>query len=138
MRTNWMPARHLNDAFADRGYCRGMSDALNRPIRSSVILYAHVETDEVAAECRVRNLSTTGACIDNGAALRAGDRVRVTMGTLKQLAAEVVWAKPALAGLRFDRVIDIADARRPRNHVAVTPTAGWAARIADPYRSPRR
>ena len=69
-----------------------------REPRSSVILYALVDTGTQAVECRVRNLSVTGACVDNSAGLTQGDEVRVTMGTLEQLAARVMWAKATLAG----------------------------------------
>ncbi len=115
-----------------------MPETPTRPLRSSVILYARVETADRAVECRVRNLSTTGACIDNSAALATGDRVQVTMGTVRLLVADVIWAKPTLAGLHFDRKVDIADARKPRAQVAVAPSAGWVARITDPYRAPPR
>lgn len=138
MRMNCLARQHLNGPFADVTYFGGMSDPPIRQIRSSVILHARVETGERAVECRVRNLSTTGACIDNTAMLAVGDRVQVVMGTLRWLVAEVIWAKPTLAGLRFDREVNIADARKPRTHVAVAPSAGWVARIADPYRAPPR
>ena len=124
----------FNRSFAEIAYRGGMPDIPIRQARSSVILYARVEAGEKAVECRVRNLSTTGACIDNTARLAAGDHVQVAMGTLSLLMAEVVWAKSALAGLRFDRTVDIADARKPRRPGTVVPTVGWTATINNPYR----
>lgn len=104
-----------------------------REPRSSVILYALIEGAESAAECRVRNLSATGACIDNTAGLAAGEKIRVTMGTLMRLAAEVVWVKAPLAGLHFDQHIDLAAARRPRGVAAAQPSAGWMGGMRNPY-----
>lgn len=123
-----------------------MSDAPAREPRNSVILYARVEKGPQPTECRVRNLSSTGACLDNSPGLVAGDVVRVTMGALPPLSAEVMWADPRLAGLHFSRPIDLAVARKPRARgVAaapsaistprpVTPTAGWIGNLNDPYR----
>jgi hypothetical protein len=106
-----------------------------REPRSSVILYALVDTGTEAIECRVRNLSVTGACVDNSAGLTQGDEVRVTMGTLEQLVARVMWAKATLAGLHFEAQVDIAAARRPRaRNTSVQPSAGWMQHIRDAYR----
>lgn len=106
-----------------------------RQPRSSVILYALVDTGTAAVECRVRNLSVTGACVDNAANLVPGDEVRVTMGSLVQLVARVMWAKPTLAGLHFEAQVDLAAARQPRTRASGTqPSAGWMQHIRDAYR----
>ncbi len=113
-----------------------------REPRSSVILRALVESVGAAAECRVRNLSAAGACVDNPGGLVPGRRVLVTMGTLHRIHGEVVWITERLAGLRFDgAVIDIESARRPRGTLSAAPTpigAGWLAEADDPYRRPHR
>lgn len=112
-----------------------MSDSpLPRSRRSSVILYADIATPRATAvSCRVRNLSATGACVDNAAGLVEGDRVRVAMGVLAPLDARVIWAKPTLAGLRFASEVDLAAARAPRK-TGQTVAAGWIGRLDDPYR----
>lgn len=126
-----------------------MSDAPAREPRSSVILYAAIDNGPAPVECRVRNLSATGACVDNTAGLAEGNTVRVTMGALRPLTAHVMWANPRLAGLHFDKLIDLAIARQPRGRApaaapvavpplrpAATPSAGWMQHIHNPYRRP--
>lgn len=108
--------------------------SLPRPNRASVILYADIDTARAAGtSCRVRNLSVTGACIDNVAGLHDGERVRVTMGVLAPVDAEVIWSKPHLAGLRFDGEVDLAAARTPRR-AGQAASAGWIGGLDDPYR----
>lgn len=113
-----------------------MSDSPPREPRSSVILYARIVHDNRSAEARVRNLSATGACIDNPGELHQGDQVAVTMGTLVGLTAEVMWTSTTLAGLHFtDGAIDMAEARKPRDrgNAAVKASAGWISNIQDAY-----
>ena len=108
-----------------------------RPRRDSVILNARIETNDGVVECRVRNLSETGACIDNKAALRPDDRVLVTMGTVHHVEATVRWAEGGRVGLYFEGAkIDIAAARRPRGTVAPASrnVAGWLENMHSPYR----
>lgn len=108
-----------------------------RSRRDSVILNARVETSDQVVECRVRNLSETGACIDNPVELVPGDRVLITMGTVHHVEATVRWAKGGRAGLHFEGVkIDIVAARRPRGTVspASRTMAGWLDNIHNPYR----
>lgn len=110
-----------------------------REPRSSVILYARVETTaDGVAEARVRNLSVTGACIDNPGGLAKGQMVRVAMGTLHDLLAEVMWIAPTFAGLHFTNgAIDLAEARKPRARDTATaqaPSAGWMNHIQHAYR----
>ncbi|NJR79019.1 PilZ domain-containing protein [Sphingomonas corticis] len=108
--------------------------SLPRPGRASVILYADIHTGRgPETSCRVRNLSVTGACIDNVADLHVGERVRVTMGVLAPVAAQVIWSKPHLAGLRFDGEVDLAAARTPRR-AGHAVSAGWIGGLDDPYR----
>lgn len=110
-----------------------MEANLARPPRASVILYASIGRDGTAVECRVRNLSTVGACVDNVANLAAGEEVRVVMGTLRPLSAKVMWVERGFAGLRFDRAIDIAMARQPRSKAATATSSGWLAGMTHAY-----
>lgn len=105
-----------------------------RDKRSGVIIRAAIDINETLVERRVRNLSQFGACVDNMGDLQAGATVRVSMGSLESIAAEVVWAKPQLAGLRFDRPVDLEEARKPRRAVETAPRAGWMAHISHAYR----
>ncbi len=108
-----------------------------RPRRDSVILNARVEAIDAAVECRVRNLSETGACIDNVADLPSDGRVLVTMGLLHHIEGRVRWAADGRAGLQFDQTrVDVAAARRPRGTVAPPPrhVAGWLSNMHSPYR----
>ena len=114
-----------------------MSDSPPREPRSSVILYARVDHRERAVEARVRNLSITGACIDNPGELTKGDEVAVTMGSLQELPAEVMWTSATLAGLHFTKgAIDLAEARKPRDRgaTAAKASAGWINNIHHAYR----
>lgn len=68
---------------------------------------------------RVRNVSTTGVCVDKATALRKGQTVLITVGNLSAVGATVVWVEGGLAGLKFAQQIDPAAARakaaiRPR------------------------
>ena len=108
-----------------------------RPRRDSVLLTARVESSDQIVECRVRNLSESGACIDDPVHLPRDGRVLVTMGTLHHLEGRVRWAKDGRAGLLFDKAqIDVAAARRPRGAVAPVPQhlAGWLSNMYSPYR----
>jgi len=113
-----------------------MSDSPPREPRSSVILYARIVHNDRAAEARVRNLSATGACIDNPGKLQQGDRLSVTMGSLEDLPGEVMWTSATLAGLHFtDGAIDLAEARKPRERATsgAKASAGWIRNIQDAY-----
>ncbi len=104
-----------------------------RDKRSSVIIKASVIVAGMRLERRVRNLSLHGACIDNQNDLIVGATVYVSMGTLDDLAAEVMWASPRLAGLRFTLPIDLEAARRPRGSGTVA-RAGWMIDTDSAYR----
>ncbi|WP_162242967.1 PilZ domain-containing protein [Sphingomonas sp. Leaf412] len=100
-----------------------------------MILYAAVTREGGAAvDCRVRNLSSTGACIDDAAALRPGQRATVQMGALRPMGADVMWVERGFAGLRFDGAVDLAAARRPRSKTVVAAQAGWIGNLGDAYR----
>ncbi|SFP82675.1 PilZ domain-containing protein [Sphingomonas rubra] len=104
-----------------------------RDKRSGVILRAMIDVDGLVVERRVRNLSVRGACVDNDGDLIVGSTVLVTMGELEALVAEVMWAKPSLAGLRFHRSIDLEAARKPRGR-GLKAGAGWMTDIDHAYR----
>ncbi len=104
-----------------------------RDKRSSVIIRASVIVAGMRLERRVRNLSLHGACIDNQNDLTVGATVYVSMGALDDLAAEVMWASPRLAGLRFTLPIDLEAARRPRGTGTVA-SAGWMRDVDSAYR----
>ena len=105
-----------------------------REKRNSVIVRAAVSFPGSApAERRVRNLSRSGACVEHDGELQVGATVLLQMGTISDLAAEVMWVTGRLAGLRFAEPIDLDDARRPRG-VGIKPKAGWIAEINDAYR----
>jgi hypothetical protein len=108
-----------------------------RPRRDSVFLTARVESSDGVVECRVRNLSEAGVCIDNMVGLASGARVLVTMGTLHHLEGWVRWAHDGRAGLVFEHGhIDVAAARRPRGTVEAVPqhVTGWLSQMHNPYR----
>lgn len=114
-----------------------MSNSPPREPRSSVILYARIDQRDRSVEARVRNLSVTGACIDNPGELTKGDLLEVTMGSLTALPAEVMWTSATLAGLHFTRgAIDLAEARKPRARGAAGAkvSAGWFNNIHHAYR----
>lgn len=114
-----------------------MSDSTPREPRNSVILYARIDHVDRTVEVRVRNLSATGACIENPGELNQGDQIAVSMGSLVALSAEVMWTSATLAGLHFsDGAIDLAEARRPRDRgaSAAKPSAGWISNIQHAYR----
>ncbi|KQM57159.1 MULTISPECIES: PilZ domain-containing protein [unclassified Sphingomonas] len=109
----------------------------SRPRRDSVFLKARVESSDLVVECRVRNLSESGACIDDPVHLPCDGRVLVTMGTLHHLEGRVRWAQDGRAGLLFDHAqVDVAAARRPRGAVPPAPRhlAGWLSNMHSPYR----
>ncbi len=105
-----------------------------REKRSGVILRAALSRDGATVERRVRNLSPRGACVDNEQDLAPGDVITVAMGNLRGLIADVMWAKPQLAGLRFRSTVDLEAARKPRATVAAAAKAGWIADMGHAYR----
>ncbi|MDP1028228.1 PilZ domain-containing protein [Sphingomonas sp. KR1UV-12] len=114
-----------------------MSDAINqdRAKRSGVIIRADVLIGERRMERRVRNLSTTGACLDHDGEMVKGARIQLAMGRLHDLDAEVMWVTDKLAGIRFDEPIDTDEARVPRG--AGKAQTGWMTDINNAYRKAR-
>jgi hypothetical protein len=106
-----------------------------RAKRSSVILKALVQSASAPAgvERRVRNLSNTGACVDHAGELSAGETVVLFMGEVADAVAHVMWATDRLAGLRFERDVDLEDARKHRT-AAPTLRSGWMANMNHAYR----
>ena len=106
----------------------------SREKRNSVIVRAAVSMPGGSpVERRVRNLSRSGACIENAGDFATGMLLRLEMGHITELTGEVVWVKDRLAGVRFAEPIDLDEARKPRG-VGAVPKAGWIADINDAYR----
>jgi hypothetical protein len=106
----------------------------SREKRNSVIVRAAVRLPGGGqSERRVRNLSRSGACIDNDGDLAAGMMLDIEMGHITELTGEVMWVKDRLAGIRFAEPIDLDEARKPRG-VTAAPKAGWMTDINDAYR----
>ncbi len=103
-----------------------------REKRSGVIIRAIVDFGGWSEERRVRNLSEHGACIDDAGDLSVGQQIRVTMGRLEGMVARVMWTRDKLAGLQFDKAIDLQEARAPRGAGQVK--SGWMTDINHAYR----
>lgn len=115
-----------------------MSDDIESPRakRSSVILKALVRCVAVPSgvERRVRNLSASGACIDHAGELGIGDALVLVMGEVPDLAAHVAWTTERLAGVRFEREIDL-DAAKAHRTAAPVLRSGWMADMNHAYRT---
>lgn len=96
-----------------------------REARESVFLSALVTRFGAAAPTRhrVRNLSASGACIDQADVLRQGQTIVVDVGQLAEVGATVRWVDGGLAGLQFAQQIrmDAAKTRPKPAHVQ----QGW-------------
>jgi hypothetical protein len=110
-------------------------EAPPRAKRHSVILKALLRSERApgGTEHRVRNLSASGACIDHAGDLRAGDAVTVLIGEVTDLLASVAWTTDRLAGIRFERAIDLEAARRRRAEAPAL-KSGWMADMNHAYR----
>lgn len=75
---------------------------------------------------RVRDLSSTGACVDQSGNLMAGDDILLDIGMLKGVAARVVWVTEDLAGIAFAEPIDVAQARKAKPDM-VPAASGWVS-----------
>lgn len=106
-----------------------MATPPDRAPRSSVFLYARVEAEPQPLDCRVRNISEQGACIDNSIALTDGAHLHLSIGAVGHIEADVAWSKDERAGLHFHRSIDVAAARLPRAK-AKAPTTGFAPAVS--------
>ena len=135
-----------------------MATPPDRAPRSSVFLYARIEAEPEPLDCRVRNISEQGACIDNAADLSDGEHLRLSIGAVRHIEADGAWSKEERAGLHFTRSIDVAAARLPRAKATTAPAAtrltppaqrqpepppagtaqeihaGWMEHIRNPYR----
>ena len=109
-----------------------------RSPRTSVMLTTHVFTMGAAEPSthRVINLSATGVCIAQPAGLQPDTIVAVSIGQIDHAAADIVWVRGGLAGLKFRRPIDLAAARtrRASGSVMAAPGAGWLGDLTDAYR----
>jgi len=84
-------------------------------------------------ERRIRDLSATGACVEQSGNLIVGDDIQLDIGTLKGVAAKVVWVTEYLAGVSFAEPIDLASARKPKPEV-VTAASGWVSGLKESHR----
>ncbi|MCW3848423.1 PilZ domain-containing protein [Sphingomonas sp. LB-2] len=102
--------------------------------RESVMMRAQIWVPGARApsDCRVRNLSLSGACIISPGRLRRGDAIRASIGHVEDVDAEVMWVTADAAGIRFEDPIDLAAARRSRS--AGVAQAGWIGGMNDFYR----
>ena len=82
-------------------------------------------------ERRVRDLSSTGACVEQSGNLMSGDDITLDIGMLKAVAGKVVWVTENLAGIAFVEAIDLAKARKPKPEV-VTAASGWVSGLELP------
>ena len=102
-----------------------------RESRSRVIIRAVVHGPcGKEPERRVRDLSVTGACVEQSGNLMVGDDIRLDIGVLKDVPAKVVWVTEHLAGIAFCEPIDVAKARKPKPEV-VTAASGWVSGFDD-------
>ncbi|KQN31473.1 PilZ domain-containing protein [Sphingomonas sp. Leaf38] len=110
---------------------------LSRATRTSVMLKADLfRLDRTDADShRVTNISETGLCIVQPDGLAVGSVVVVAIGQVQSAAADVVWVRGGLAGLKFHKAIDVARARlrRGAGDTVTPPAAGWLAALNDPY-----
>jgi hypothetical protein len=115
------------------------AEAIERARRSSVMLKAEVATSlGVRTTHRVRNLSATGAQVDQAETIQSEAGVLLCLGTLDPIPATIIWTTGTRAGLAFADPIDVDDPRikmalKGRSSV-VAPSAGWAAKMVDRYR----
>jgi hypothetical protein len=105
-----------------------------RENRSRVIIRAIVHGPcGMEPERRVRDLSATGACVEQSGNLIAGDRVSLDIGPMKDIAGRVVWTTEYLAGIAFAEPIEVARTQKHRSEV-VTAASGWVSGFVDPWR----
>jgi len=92
---------------------------------------------EGASQHRVTNISETGLCIAQAGDLVAGTVVVVAIGSVAPAAANVVWVRSGLAGLAFQKPIDVSEARRRRASGSTLrpPAAGWLTELNSPYKT---
>ena len=120
-----------------------------RAPRLNVMLMATIEhaPGSEPTRHRVRDLSTTGARIDNAEKLSAGQTLQISIGTAQTITANIKWVRQGAAGLSFEEAVDIDAARKsvatkpksiacPKAQVpSSVPTEGWFSALKDPYRN---
>ena len=91
-----------------------------RARRESVLLSAQIAGfgGGAPSKHRVRDLSTTGARVDQALTLSPGATVLIWVGLLEAVGATVVWVREGVAGLKFAHPIDLTAAR---SRVALPP-----------------
>ena len=123
----------------------------SREARESVLLAAEVSRFGISnvTKHRLRDLSPHGARIDQADALRRGETILVTVGSLAAIGATVMWVANGAAGLKFFEPID-PDAARSKTFVKTslpnrdpqpsrpssqreTQLAGWLAELESSY-----
>jgi hypothetical protein len=105
-----------------------------RENRSRVIIRAIVHGPcGMEPERRVRDLSSTGACVEQTGNLMTGDKVSLDIGPLKDISGQVVWTTDYLAGIAFTEPIDVAKTQKPKAE-AVTAASGWVSGFVDPWK----
>lgn len=84
-----------------------------RAPRERVLLSAEVTTfgASAATRHRIRDISATGARIDQASTLSPGSTVLVSVGILEAVGATVMWTQQDVAGLKFAEPIDPDAAR---------------------------
>jgi hypothetical protein len=89
-----------------------MCVTVTRRPRKATILTATLTIGAASAEVRVRDLSGTGARVDNSLRLVAGQSVIFDSRRTGRVGAVVAWAEGTLAGLTFERELNLAFAAR--------------------------
>ena len=112
--------------------------SLSRATRTSVMLSADVfrVNHDRSSQHRVTNISVTGVCLAQAGDLVSGTVVVVAIGSIAPTAADVVWVRSGLAGLAFQKPIDVSEARRRRaaGNTLRPPAAGWLTDLNNPYK----
>ena len=74
--------------------------------RSNVFLVGTLHDRSGSSAVRIRNVSAMGALVDGAKLPAVGTRVRLVRGSLSA-AGKVAWQQDEMAGLNFDRQIDV-------------------------------
>jgi hypothetical protein len=74
--------------------------------RTNLLLVATLKSAGSSSQCRVRNLSKTGALLETGHEIRPGATVIIARGELSE-AGEVVWYQSGRCGIHFSSDVHI-------------------------------
>ena len=98
---------------ADSNPTPALPPAGDRALRERVLLSAEIVTfgGAAATRHRVRDISATGARIDQAHTLNPGATVLVSVGLLDAVGATIIWREQDHAGLKFAQQIDPDAAR---------------------------